>query len=102
MIADANLQVWLDAQATAGQTTLVTYVKSVKDMQIGFRMDVIQRGGAGTSRITQKGAVKANAATPTSLGRVVLGSQKGADCSIELALDEKGREIGVYRFSCKR
>lgn len=102
MIPDSNLQVWLDTQAAAGQTTLVTYVKSLTDMQIEFRMDVIQRGGAGTSRITQKGTVKANAATPTSLGRVVLGIQKGSECNIELVLDENGREIGVYRFSCAR
>ena len=102
MIPDSNIQVWLDTQAALGQTTLVTYVKSMRDMQIGFRMDVIQRGGAGTSRITQKGTINANAATPTSLGRVALGIQKGSDCSIELALDESGREIGVYRFDCAR
>jgi hypothetical protein len=102
MVADANLQVWLDTQANTGQTLLVSYVRSAKDMHIGYRMEVIQRGGAGTSRISQQGQVKAVAEAPTSLGRVALGMQKNAECRIELVLTENGAELGVYRFDCPR
>ncbi|HJV84716.1 MAG TPA: curli-like amyloid fiber formation chaperone CsgH [Noviherbaspirillum sp.] len=102
MVADANLQVWLDTQANVGQTLLVPYVKSVTERQISFRLDVIQRGGSGTSRVSQHGVVKAAAEAPTSLGRVALGVQKNAQCSIELQLKEDGRDLGVYHFECSR
>lgn len=100
MVADANLQVWLDTQASTGQTLVVPYVKSEKDRQIGYRMEVIQRGGAGTSRISQQGQVKAVAAAPTSLGRVAFGMWQGGECRIELVLTENGAQLGVYRFDC--
>ncbi|WP_292931387.1 curli-like amyloid fiber formation chaperone CsgH [Noviherbaspirillum sp.] len=102
MAADANLQVWLDTQANMGQTLLVPYVKTVTDRQINFRLDVIQRGSGGTSRISQQGLVKAMAKAPTSLGRVALGVQGNSECSIELELKENGAELGVYHFDCPR
>lgn len=102
MVADASLHVWLDTQANMGQTLLVPYVKSVTERQISFRLDVIQRGGSGTSRISQQGLVKAAAEAPTSLGRVALGAQNNAQCSIELQLKENGHELGVYHFECPR
>ncbi len=100
MIADANLQVWLDAQPHAGQTVLVPYVKSVTELQLNYRVDVIQSGAAGTSRVSQQGRVTAAAAQPTPLGRVALGRQKGATCSVELTLGETDRQLGSYRFDC--
>lgn len=102
MVADANLQVWLDTQANTRQALVVPYVRSVKDMQISYHMEVVQRGGGSTSRISQQGKVSAPAAQPVSLGRVTLGVQKNGECSIELVLQENGAELGVYRFDCPR
>jgi hypothetical protein len=100
MIADANLQVWLDTQVAAGQTLVVPYVKSIKDMQIGYRMEVVQRSGSSNSRISQQGRVDAAAGQPASLGRVILNVQRGGECRIELALHEGRVELGIYRFDC--
>lgn len=102
MVPDADLQVWLDAQVMAGEMVVVPYVKSVADMQINYRMDVIQEGAAGTSRIRQQGRVSARAKKPASLARVMLGVQSGAECSIEIALREGQKQVGVYRFDCPR
>ncbi len=100
MIADANLQVWLDTQVAAGQTLVVPYVKSIKDMQIGYRMEVVQRSGSSNSRISQQGRVDAAAGQPASLGRVILNVQRGGECRIELALHEGRVELGIYQFDC--
>lgn len=102
MIADANLQVWLDTQASMGQTVMVPYVKSVTDLRMNYRLDVIQRSAGGTSRISQQGTVNAAAAKPTPLGRVALGVQKGGECRVELKLSEGGKELGAYQFDCPR
>jgi hypothetical protein len=100
MVADADLQVWLDRQANGGQTVVVPYVKSMRDVQVNFRMDVIQQGSAGTSRISQQGLVNAAAAMPTALARVALGTQKDGECSVELSLREGEKKVGSYHFSC--
>lgn len=100
MIADTDLQVWLDTQANTSQRMLVPYVKSVRDIQVTYRMDVIQRGGAGTSRISQQGKVDAIAAQPTALGRVALGLQNVGECRVEITLRENQKDLGVYNFDC--
>lgn len=102
MVADADLQVWLDTQISAGQTVLIPYVQSVKERQVSYRMDLIQRGGAGTSRISQQGKVNAAAAKPTPLARVALGLHREDECQIELMLEEDKKELGTYRFDCPR
>lgn len=102
MIADTDLQVWLDAQANTSQTIVVPYVKSAKDVQLNFRMDVIQHSGAGTSRISQQGRVNAPAAQPTPLGRVALGVQKDGECRVELTLNSGDQRLGAYHFECPR
>jgi hypothetical protein len=102
MIADTDLQVWLDAQPNAGQTVMIPYVKSAKDLQMSFRMDVIQHSGAGTSRISQQGRVNAPAEQPTALGRVALGAQTDGECRVELTLNDGAKELGAYHFDCPR
>jgi hypothetical protein len=100
MVADADIQVWLDAQASVGQTIVVPYVKSVKDVHVVFRMDVIQRGGGNTSRISQQGSVNAVAATPVALAHVALGTQKNGECMVELSVREGEKQAVTYHFSC--
>jgi hypothetical protein len=100
MIADTDVRVWLDTQVNAGQTVVVPYVKSVKNMTLNFRMDLIQRGGSGISRISQQGNINAMAEQATALSRVAVGRSPNADCQIEILLREDSEEIGTYRFDC--
>jgi len=102
MIADVNLQVWLDAQPRAGQTVMIPYVKSSADRRLTYRLDVTQRSVAGTSRVSQQGQVSAHARQPTALGRVALSGPSAAKCSVELRLREDGKIIGEYHFDCPR
>jgi hypothetical protein len=102
MIADADLQVWLDAQPQAQQIVMVPYVKSVKDIQMSYQVDLVQKSGAGTSRVSQKGKVNVTASQPAALGRVTVGIQKEGECRIEIALNENNTELGTYRFDCPR
>ncbi len=102
MIADTNLQVWLDTQAQLGQTVLIPYVKSVKDVQVDYKMSVIKTGKSGNSRIDQGGKVHANAAEPTALSRMSINLQKEDECHIELKLHNGNEELGTYNFDCPR
>lgn len=101
MAPDADLQVWLDTQAAAGRVAVVPYVRSVIDMRINYRMDVVQQSAAGTSRISQQGRVSTEADEPTALARVTL-TPKDGKCHIEITLREGGKEVGAYRFDCPR
>ena len=102
MVADADLQVWLDTQSQTGQTVVVPYVKSAQDAQVSYRMDVIKRGKSGFSRVSQHGTVKAAAAAPTALSRLALGVQTEDECHIELVLRDGDHALGTYRFDCPR
>lgn len=100
MVADADLQVWLDTQINVGQMVIIPYVKTVKDVLVDFRMNVIQKGAVGTSRITQEGRINAVAAKPTPLARLALGAQKNGECSVELVLREGEGDSRTYEFDC--
>jgi outer membrane usher protein FimD/PapC len=104
MIADADLQVWLDAQPSANQTVMIPYVKSVNDIELNYRMELVQQSGGSTSRISQQGKVTAAAAQPTAVARVAVGQQRGSECRIELVLRNQAntKELGAYRFECPR
>lgn len=101
MVADADLQVWLDMQASTRQTVIVPYVQSARNMRVSYRMNVIQRSDAGTSRTSQEGQVSANASTPTPLARVTLGRQQNGDCRVEVTLREGQNDVGTYHFGCE-
>jgi len=100
MVADTDFQVWLDSTPGAGQMVMVPYVKSVSDVRLGFRMDVLQHAGAGTSRISQQGQITARAAQATRLGQVTVSAQPDADCKVELTLHREGHGESMYRFDC--
>jgi hypothetical protein len=104
MMADADLQVWLDTQPGAHQTVMTPYVKSGKNIRLTYRMEIIQQRGVGSSRINQQGKVTAIAAQPTSLGRLTIGLQKSGECRIEIVLRDETNttELGAYQFDCPR
>lgn len=104
MVADADLQVWLDTQPGAHQTVMIPYVKSARDMRINYRIELVQQSGGSTSRINQQGKVFAIAAQPTPIGSYAVGWQQGGVCRIELVLhnDAGTGDLGSYRFDCPR
>lgn len=102
MMADADLQVWLDTQPVANQIVMIPYVKSARAMRVQYRLEVVQRSGASTSRISQQGQVDAVAAQPMKLVHIAVGAQAGGECRVEVVLSNGNRDIGSYRFDCRR
>lgn len=100
MAMDANMQVWLDTQHNVGQILVIPYVKTIKDGLVDYRMNVLQKGAAGTSRITQEGRVNAVASQPTPLARFALTRQKNGECHLELTLQEAAGNSQTYQFDC--
>lgn len=100
MVADTNLQVWLDSQPNAGQLIIIPYVKTAREMQLHYRLNLIQSSNSGNSRISQGGTVKVSAASATPLSRVVIAPNKDGGCKIEVTLREGEQEVGNYRFDC--
>lgn len=100
MVADTDLQVWLDSRAVAAQVVMIPYVRSARDTQIIYSMNVIQNKGGNTARISQKGKVSAAAAADTALTRVALSMQKEGECRVELVVSEEGKDAATYHFDC--
>lgn len=102
MFGDADLQVWLDSQVRDEQVVVIPYVKTTRDRRLAYRMEVVQRGAGGTSRISQQGRIFAEAAEPASLAHIALATPSGGECEIRVELDEAGKTVGAYRFECPR
>ena len=102
MIGDSDIQVWLDSQPNAGQLIMVPYLKSAREMQVSYRLTVIQSGKSGNSTISQGGTVRTSAASATPLSRVVIAPNKEGECRIEVTLREGEQALGNYRFDCPR
>lgn len=102
MIGDSDLQVWLDRQPNAAQTVVIPYVKSVKEMRLKYRLNVVQVSKAGTSRISQGGTIEVGASKPTALSTLSLRRTDADACNIHLTLSEGGQEVGRYDFECPR
>ncbi|WP_194724533.1 curli-like amyloid fiber formation chaperone CsgH [Noviherbaspirillum malthae] len=101
MTPDADLQVWLDTHANQGQMRIIPYVKSMKDVLLEFRMQVVQQGRGGSSRVSQQGQVHVPAAQAMPLAQVKVGMTDRESCSVELSLRKDGVDAGVYRFDCQ-
>lgn len=102
MIADANLQVWLETDASTRPPMVTPYVQASQAQRIDYQLYAIKKGSSGTSRVSQSGTVQALPKTPTALSSLSLSAGKKDACQIELILAKGGIPIGTYHFECPR
>jgi curli production protein len=102
MVADMQMQVWLDTVAGTAPAVVVPYVQTDQDARLGYRMSVVKTGRSGSSRIDQSGTVLASAGKPKEMSRLSVWTQEGDTCQIEIEMLEEGKPRGRYRFDCPR
>lgn len=102
MLADMQTQVWLETVPGTVPAMVVAYVKTDRGAQMTYRMDVVNNGKAGVSRISQSGTVRAAAGQKTQLTRVSVSSQPGDDCNVAVSMREGSEDRGTFRFDCPR
>lgn len=100
MIADINLQVWLETDANTHPATLIPYVQTTKDATLQYQLYAIKTGRSGTSRVGQSGTVNVPASQPTALSKLSLSTTKSDACQIEVILTRSGVKLGTYHFDC--
>lgn len=102
MMADTQMQVWLDTVGGTTPTVVVPYVQTDQDAHLTYRVNVVKSGTSGFSRINQSGTVTAKAGTPKEMSRLSVGAQEGDDCHIEIEMLEAGQVRASFRFKCPR
>lgn len=103
MLADMDMQVWLDTVAGTAPPIVVPYLRTDRDARLGYRMKVVKSGRSGSSRIDQSGTVSARAGTPQEISRFGIGRLQESDrCEIEIEMLEGDQVRGRYRFDCPR
>lgn len=102
MVADMNLQAWLDVASGTQPGEIIPYVQSREDGAVRYQLVATRRGASGTSVINQSGDVRLKANTPTALTRFSLSVGEQDQCKIELLLFANGNAAGTYRFACPR
>ncbi len=102
MIADMQMQVWLDTVGGTVPTVVVPYLKTDRDARLTYRMKVIKSGKSGYSSISQSGMVTAKAGEPKEMSRVSVGVQPGDDCRIDIEMLDGEQVRGTFKFECPR
>lgn len=102
MVPAMQTQVWLETVPNTIPAVVVAYVKTDHAAQLTYRMDLMNIGKAGTSRITQAGTRHAAPGEKTELGKVSVSSQPGDDCEIAVSMQEGTEDRGTFRFECPR
>lgn len=102
MVPGMQTQVWLETVPGTVPALVVAYVKTDRGAQMTYRMDVLNTGKAGMSRISQAGTVNAVAGEKTQLGKVSVSSQPGDDCNVAVSVREGDQDRGTFRFDCPR
>lgn len=100
MLADADIQVWLDTQLNARQALIVPYVQSGSKARLQYQINLVQRTGGGTSRVSQQGDVVLSAGEPASLSRLAVGAAQKGSCELEVVLRDRDAEVGRFSFDC--
>lgn len=100
MVADTDVQVWLDMVERVKPAVVVPYVQSNRTESLRFRVRVVQDGVGGRTVIGQAGAIHLSPGTPSALSRVALTRQAGSQCSIEIVLIRNYMKEEYFRFQC--
>jgi hypothetical protein len=102
MIADVQMQVWLDTIPGSVPAVVVPYVRTDRDVRLSYRIRLVKSGPSGSSSIVQSGAVEAQAGTPRELSKVSVASQPGDACRIEIEMRDGANQRQAFRFDCPR
>lgn len=99
MLDTAELKVWLDSQPDADLVVITLKLKATREMRISYRLRLTQ-ASQGAVAISQSGVVTLSATQTTPLSKLVVNSDMGAGCLIEMVLNEGSKHMGDYRFTC--
>lgn len=100
MLVRPDVQVWLDTQYGPEQAVIVPYVQSEVDARLQYRVDLVQQGGSGTSRLSQAGRVELTAGEAAPLSRLAVSSTNSKACTLEVVLRDHEKELGRFSFDC--
>ncbi len=100
MIADVNIHVWFDVDTNQNSSYVVPYVRSERDARLQYDLKILNSGKAGTSSISQGGAISVSTGQPKAISSVRVTPQTGGHCEVDLTLREGDEQVGQYTFDC--
>ncbi len=100
MIADSDVQVWLDTVARTQPPVVVPYVVSDSPRSVRYRIRAIRTGSAGRSIIGQTGALVLSADVPAALSTLSMSGAPGENCQIEVLITSGGMQERRFVFEC--
>ncbi|PLC52617.1 hypothetical protein CR155_17665 [Pollutimonas nitritireducens] len=100
MVADSNIQVWLETFAKAQPAVVVPYVRSSADTTLRYKVRTVKKSDTGKTVIGQGGVVTVLANVPAALSHMSLSRTPNDECEIDLVLSEAGAADRNYHFKC--
>lgn len=100
MVADSDVQVWLDTSERTQPAMVTPYVQSDYAQALRYRVRVENKGLGGRSVIGQSGTVNVQPDTPAALSRFSMSRHAGHQCVIQILLTGTDGHERLYRFEC--
>jgi len=100
MVADADIQVWLEFFNRTRPSIIVPYIQSNESRTLRYQVRTVTQGASGRSVVSQGGMVNLLPATPTPLGKLSVNADGADACSIDVAISEPGSKDLSYHFTC--
>ena len=100
MLADSDIQAWLDLTATPGMAIIAPALRSATPRNLDYAITINKTGAGGTSLIKQSGKKQVDAGATVYLSTTSLSLRDGEQCNLTMVIQEDG--VVVYRneFSC--
>ena len=102
MMADTDIQVWLETEARTHPPQVVPYVQSDKTADIRYTIGVLAQGKSGRTRMSQGGRLALEPGQPKALGKISLSLDPAQECTISIAINQNGAPAREYEFSCEK
>jgi hypothetical protein len=100
VLADSDIQAWLDLTPTPGMAIIAPALRSATPRNLDYTITINKTGAGGTSLIKQSGKKHIDAGVTIYLSKTSLSLRDDEQCNLTMVIQEAG--VVVYRndFSC--
>lgn len=100
MLADSDIQAWLDLATTPGMAVIAPALHSALSRNLDYTITINKTGPGGTSLIKQSGKKHVDAGATVYLSSTSLSLRDGEQCNLIMVIQEDGIVVYHNEFSC--
>ena len=100
MLADSDIQAWLDLTSTPGMAIIAPAVRTATARDLDYTITIDKSGAGSTSVINQSGKKHVDAGATVYLSNNLLSLRDGEYCTLTMVIREDGVVVFRNAFNC--